>query len=255
MQIRILGAHQSNSASTRSTTILVDGVLSIDAGSLASTLTLEEQDNVQAILLTHQHYDHLKDIPALGLNTIWNGPTNVYCIRETKEAILTHLLNDVLWPDLTKMPSVDNPALAFFSVEPLKPFEVAGYEVLAVPVSHAVPTVGYQVERNNRRLFYTADMGGGGAKVWPHINPDLLITEVTYPNRCRNVARDAQHLTAALLHGELEKYRSIKGQLPRIVVIHVSAHFDHEIREEVAEIAARLGVEITVAQENMSLEV
>ena len=42
MEIRTLGAHSQETAATRLTAILVDGVLALDAGALTSTLTYGE---------------------------------------------------------------------------------------------------------------------------------------------------------------------------------------------------------------------
>lgn len=255
MKVRILGAHQLSSAGAMSTSLLIDGVLAIDAGSVASALTLAEQDSIRAVLVTHQHHDHIKDIPALGLNAVRSGATNIFCSEETRRAILAHLLNDSLWPDLTRIPSPDHPALAFLTVEPLRPFDVGGYEALAVPMVHTVPTLGYQVSREGRRFFYTGDMGGGGDAVWPHVDPHVLIAEVTFPNRLEKLAGDSNHMTPARLSRELSSFRSLKGYLPRIVVVHVNSRYEVEIKEEVADVSQRLGADITVSHENMVVEV
>ena len=69
MRVRVLGAHQLETRDTRLTSFLVDGVLAVDAGSLTSGLTLEEQESVEAILITHQHFDHCRDLLTFGLNT------------------------------------------------------------------------------------------------------------------------------------------------------------------------------------------
>ena len=68
MHVRILGAHNIETASTRLTALLVDGRLALDAGALTSTLTLAEQDEIRAVLLTHHHFDHARDLVTLGMN-------------------------------------------------------------------------------------------------------------------------------------------------------------------------------------------
>ena len=68
MIVRILGVHQSESRESALTSILIDDVLPIDAGSLSSRLSLAEQLQVRNVLLTHRHWDHLKDVPAFGFN-------------------------------------------------------------------------------------------------------------------------------------------------------------------------------------------
>ena len=70
MQVRVLGAHNLETDSTHHTCFLVDGQLAIDAGSIASTLARDEQLLVRHVLLTHLHFDHTRDIPTLGLQTL-----------------------------------------------------------------------------------------------------------------------------------------------------------------------------------------
>ena len=97
MEIRILGAHNVESANTRLTSVLVDGVLAMDAGALTSGLTFDEQEKVRSILLTHCHYDHVKDVAAIALNSTYVRHTvKVYAQAGTLEALLNHLLNGVL---------------------------------------------------------------------------------------------------------------------------------------------------------------
>ncbi|UCH43884.1 MAG: MBL fold metallo-hydrolase [Dehalococcoidales bacterium] len=47
---------------------MVDNILALDAGAITSSLSLADQQKIQAILLTHQHYDHIRDIPTVAMN-------------------------------------------------------------------------------------------------------------------------------------------------------------------------------------------
>ena len=62
MNIRFLGAHNSESKDVRPACLLIDNILAIDAGGLTSSLTFSEQLAIEALLVTHHHYDHIKDI-------------------------------------------------------------------------------------------------------------------------------------------------------------------------------------------------
>src|SRR5579859_5818797 len=68
VQVRIVGSHQSEAVDQHYTGLLIDGWLAIDAGSLASGLTLDEQLAVTDVLVTHQHWDHVKDLGGFGFN-------------------------------------------------------------------------------------------------------------------------------------------------------------------------------------------
>jgi len=56
MNLRILGAHRSDSEDSRCTSLLIDDTLVLDAGGLTSTMTIPAQLGLKAVLLTHHHY-------------------------------------------------------------------------------------------------------------------------------------------------------------------------------------------------------
>ena len=67
MHLQILGGHQVESAEGRATAFLIDGTIAIDAGGLTGGLTIDEQAGIDTILLTHYHFDHISDLPYIGL--------------------------------------------------------------------------------------------------------------------------------------------------------------------------------------------
>ena len=255
MEIRVLGAHNVESATTRLTSLLIDDTLAVDAGALTSTLSLSEQEKVSSILLTHCHYDHVRDVATIALNishfrkTIW-----VYSQASTLDAISDNILNGVIYPKFTEVPNPDNPPLRFCPLEPHKVEDIGGYKVLAVPVKHPVPTVGYQITSGEQKsFFYGGDAGPGLSACWEHISPQLLIIDVTLPNRLEKHAVSAGHLSPRLLGEELAEFKKTKGYLPPVVIIHVSPVFEGEIREETEGVAKQLGANITLSYEEMRL--
>ena len=210
MLIRFLGAHNAETLSARLAGILIDGVIALDAGSLCRSLTLEEQQRLQAVLLTHRHLDHVRDLPFLGMNNRTTGPKPVYASASTVHDVLTHLVNGALYPRFDQWPSPEQPALAFFPVEPFDTLDIAGYQVKAVPVPHNAPNFGYQVTSPQRKsVFYTGDTGGDLEDVWPHIRPDLFICEVTFPNRMPIEG----HLTPEGYLEEMAEARQVKRDM------------------------------------------
>lgn len=255
MEIRILGAHNLESQDTRCISLLIDGVLAIDAGALTSSLSFAEQQKLKAVLLTHQHYDHIRDIPALGINLYMHENTiDIYTTRPVIEALSTHLLNDIIYPNYAEKPP-DKPAVRFHVVEPGKTGSAAGYTVLPVTVFHAVPTVGYQVaSADGKKVFYTSDTGPGLDDCWRQVSPDLLITEVTALNRYRDSALQTGHLTPALLRSELESFQKLKGYLPQIVTVHMNPPDEKEIKAEIAVVEKALNTTIQLGYEGMRIE-
>src|SRR5437879_11496882 len=102
MQVRILGAHQGESRDVRFVAILIDNHLAIDAGGLTSSLTLDEQLAIEALLITHQHYDHIKDLPMLAHNLWETKSLQIYCTYETRQMLERHIFNDEIWPRMRK---------------------------------------------------------------------------------------------------------------------------------------------------------
>jgi ribonuclease BN (tRNA processing enzyme) len=254
VEIRILGAHNIESKTTGTISLLIDGVLAIDAGALTSRLTFAEQQKLKAVLLTHQHYDHIRDIPALAMN-FWlhDNAIDIYGTQTTYDVLKSHLVDDVIYPDFFARPP-EKPALRFNEVKPGGEIAIAGYNVLAVEVGHSVPAIGYQIAASDgKKVFYTADTGPGLAEVWRKISPDLLMVEVTALNKYHDFALKAGHLTAELLQRELESLREIQEDLPRIVLVHMNPLDEKGIKREIMKVAGALNTTIQFGREGMRL--
>ena len=86
MHLRFLGCHHTETAKTRLSSILIDGDVVLDAGAITSTLSAEEQNRIKAVLITHCHYDHIRDLPTLALARAtrptaitWIGTATPHC--------------------------------------------------------------------------------------------------------------------------------------------------------------------------------
>lgn len=255
MEVRILGAHHMESSSTHLVSLLVDGRLAVDAGSLTATLSFPEQQGIAAILLTHHHFDHFRDIVTLGLSRAQLRSTPLYAPRGTLEALAAFFDGGRFYPDFFHWPE-EKPVYLPHPVEPGTPLEVEGYRVAAYPVRHGGSAVGYQVTSpQGRTLFYTGDTGAGLVSCWPHISPHLIITEVSGPEAWRPWIERANHLTPAMLQEELQQFRQLKGYLPPVVLVHLNPMARQEIAREVTAVSKELGTPITLGVEGMTLQV
>jgi ribonuclease BN (tRNA processing enzyme) len=255
MDIQILGAHNCESRTSRLISLLVDDVLAIDAGALTSSLSFPAQQRLKAILLTHQHYDHIRDVPTVAFNLFLQGATISVCsIRPVYEALTAHLLNGSIYSKLLELPQ-GSPTVRFTMIEPGKPEQIEGYSVLAIPVNHSTtPAVGYQITSPDGKIvFYTGDTGPGLADCWKSVSPQLLIIEVTAPNRYEEFARESGHLTPGLLEQELTVFREIRGYLPQVVLVHMTPELEKEIESEIAVVAGALNSSINLAYEGMQI--
>ncbi len=252
MKIQILGAHNIESQATRLCCLVIDDILALDAGALTSSLSFTAQQNIRAVLLTHYHYDHVRDVPALAMAALlYEVTTNVYSTQAVYDALAQYLFNGDFYPRFLGRPP-QNPAIKFKVVEPGRGESIDGYMVLPVAVSHSIPAVGYQItSSDDRKVFYTGDTGPGLSECWRQISPELLIIEVTSPNQYEEFARRAKHLTPSLLESELRSFREIRGYLPRVVVVHMNPRQEKEIEAEIATVAKSLGSPITLGNEGM----
>ncbi|MGA8848900.1 MAG: MBL fold metallo-hydrolase [Dehalococcoidia bacterium] len=256
MEIQILGAHLAEVKGARLTSLLIDGALVVDAGGLTSALSLPQQKKIKTVLLTHHHFDHTRDLVTLAANAgyYWQRQLVVYAPRYTLDIVTSCLLNGAIYTNFLEYPSKEKPTLKLEAIEPYSRKTIAGYDVLAVPVKHSVPAVGYQITSSDgKSLFYTSDTTVGISECWQHISPQLLITEVAGPNKYGDWLKKAGHLCAEFLKEELIQFRRLKGYLPRVVVIHIGNPYEKEIKEEVAQVAQELEADISLGYEDMKI--
>jgi cAMP phosphodiesterase len=255
MKISFLGAHNTESRNTKLVSLLIDDNLALDAGGLTSSLSFSAQMKLRAVLITHQHYDHIKDIPLLGMNLFLNNASiDVYSIPSVYESLKNHLLNDDLYPDFLEE-TEGGATIRFHIAKPHQEFRIGDYDILPLPVAHSVPAVGYQVTSGDGKpLFYAGDTGLGLADCWRHISPRLIIIEVSAPNRFEQFGREKKHLTPGLLKEELLEFQKIKGYLPDVVTVHMNPSLESEIEAELSVIAGELGNSVIPAYEGMEIE-
>jgi len=236
MRVRALGVSGGEVPGRGLTSFLVDERLALDAGHLTASLSLDAQAALDAILLSHAHLDHVKDVAFLADNLVGlrEPPLVVATIPPVLDAIRAHLLNDVIWPDFTRLPAPDTPILRLEPLAEGRPATVAGYSVLPVAVDHLTPAVGYLVSRDGRTLVWSGDTGPTEA-LWKSAaaarGVRALIVEVSFPNRMQEVARVSGHHTPATFRAELDKIGL--ANLPAYIT-HVKPGFLEEVSREIA---------------------
>jgi cAMP phosphodiesterase len=255
MEIRILGAHSTEAKGLRLVSFLIDSVLALDAGGLTASLSLSEQQQVRAILLTHHHFDHTRDLVTFGANgATFQESVDVYALSQTLDIVNSCLLDGKMYADFSKWPSEEKPFLQLKVIEPFQRQSIQGYDVLPVPVQHTVPSVGYQIiSKDGKSLFCTGDTGPGLAPCWQHVSPQLLIIEVSGINKAQDFLKSVGHLSAGLLKEELVQFRQAKRYLPRVVVVHIPSQSQREVEREVKEVGRELGISIDIGYEDMRI--
>lgn len=214
MKLRVLGCSGSIAAGSRTTSFLLDEDVLVDAGTGVGDLTLEELARIDHILLSHSHLDHVLGIPLLAdsvmrlrLERRHYQPIRVYGLPETLEALRRHVFNDVLWPDFTRLPSRDKPALELVPLAAGQELTVGKHFVEVLPATHTVPAVGYAVETPSGWWVYTGDTGPNPA-LWSRLERRKiaqLVIETAFSDDELELALVSRHLSPSLLAAELRR--------------------------------------------------
>ncbi|MBF0205707.1 MAG: 3',5'-cyclic-nucleotide phosphodiesterase [Oligoflexia bacterium] len=238
MLVRIIGCHGGVSPKAKATSYLIDGKLLIDAGSVAEGIIIDEQLLIDNILISHAHLDHIKDLAFLCDNCfgLKNTPFEVYAHAEVINALRTHLMNDQLWPDFTKLPSLTRPTIRFHNFQSEEVLQLGDYKILPVEVNHPGHSMGFIIEHGKQFLVFTQDTGPTD-RIWELAKQcDTLkgiFTEVSFPNHLQNVANISQHHTPHSLREEIKK---MPESVP-IFVGHLKPNYQTQLYTEIEAIA------------------
>ena len=199
MRIRILGCSGGIGAGSRTSAMLIDNDVLLDAGTGIGDLGLDDLRSIRHVFLTHAHLDHIAGLPMF-VDSIFDEnfevPLTVYARAETLDAIKAHLFNDVIWPDFTKLPSEDNPMLRFVKTNPGDTVSIEHRDFHAIDVVHSVPSLGYTV-KNSGGVFAVSGDTKTNETLWPVLNAcedlKVLVIEVSFPDEQEKLATLAGH--------------------------------------------------------------
>ena len=236
MKITVLGCSGAEFPNFGPPAFLIDDKILLDAGTTTGSLHEKAQKKISHVLITHAHLDHIRGIPTLVDNMYLRNRSyslTLVGIREVLRAVSKNLFNNILWPDLTKIPSPGSPVVRLKTVKTGRNYKINNYKITAGKVHHSIKSTGYIIESSEgKKLIYTGDTGATDT-LWKKANAkagiDGLIIEVTFPNNMKEAALRTGHLTPSMLSGELKKLK----ELPRkIFVTHAKPQFLNMIIKE-----------------------
>lgn len=237
MRIEVLGCYGGESYGSRMTSLLIEGGLALDAGSLAQALPVERQVAVHSILLSHSHMDHTNSIPFFIENVYGQGEgaIDIYGSEATIYALRKYLFNNATWPDFTRIPNHLLPAVRFHELEDERPVTLDGVRFTPIPVNHLVPTYGFLIEKDGTAVLWSSDTGPT-QRLWEVANRTSNLAAVcldtSFDNALQNVADVSLHLTPQTLEQELEK---LERRVP-VLLHHLKPPCIERIRAEVREL-------------------
>ena len=255
IDLKVLGCHGGQLRGHRTTSFLLDGVLALDAGTLCQTLTLEEVLKIDHIVLTHAHFDHIKDIPLLAdlLTGRRDEPVVVHGSPDCIKTLQEHVFNEKLWPDFTTIPTREHPVLRLEPFEIGKPLTLGAFTLHPVEVSHPVESVGYIIEKGKSIIAMSGDTGPTDA-LWTALRGtrDLqaLLLETSFPNALQRLAEQSGHFTPQSMSDELTGKFGKRNGLP-VYLYHLKPAFTRQLYREV-EAAGVKGVRILELDEELT---
>ncbi|MEI8363470.1 MAG: 3',5'-cyclic-nucleotide phosphodiesterase [Betaproteobacteria bacterium] len=241
MQIKILGCSGGIGGDFRTTSMLVDHDILIDAGTGVGDLEMDELLAVDHIFITHSHLDHIACLPLL-LDTVIGfreKPVTVYATKETLETLRTHIFNWKVWPDFNCIPDAVQPILRYNEVKLGEFVELNGRKITPLPANHVVPAVGYHVDSGKNSFVFTGDTTVCDA-LWVEVNKitnlKFLIIETAFSNSEFELAKLSKHLCPSMLATELGKLDLSKlPDLTNVLVTHLKPCEGEVIMQEIAE--------------------
>jgi ribonuclease BN (tRNA processing enzyme) len=238
IRLRILGCSGGIGGNLRTTAMLLDDDILIDAGTGVGDLSIEQLARIDHIFLTHSHLDHVTSIPFLVDSVGWmrDKPLTVHAIAPTLEILRQHLFNWKLWPDFTQIPDAQKPFLRYQAVALGKTVDINGRKLTPLPANHVVPAVGYQLDSGRASLVFTGDTTTNDP-LWKEVNKianlRYLIIETAFCNRERGLAIASKHLCPSMLAEELAKFK----QKAEIYITHLKPGEVELTMQEIKECA------------------
>jgi 3',5'-cyclic-nucleotide phosphodiesterase len=248
MELRVLGCQGGSAPKRHLPGLLLDGTVLLEAGSVTSTLELNEQLEIRHVLLSHAHLDHTGGLAYLVDNHCCarvGGESDqgltVCSIAPVVQDLRDHFFNDRLWPDFSVIPTARNPVVRLRTLQPGMPQSIGHrLTVIPVPVHHTVPTAGFIVHNGAGALVFSGDTGPTD-RLWDIArklgNVRAIVVETSFPSRLDALAEISGHLTPSRLAWELDKMPPCP-----VWVYHIKPMFYDETVDELTRLDSRVRV-------------
>ena len=240
MRIKVLGCSGGIGGDLRTTAMLIDDDILVDAGTGVGDLSIEQLAKIDHIFVTHSHLDHVTSIPFLVDTVCWmrTGPVTVHATAATLEILKDHLFNWKIWPDFSQIPNAEKPFMVFSEITLGVTVDLQGRKFTAIPANHVVPAVGFLVDSGQASLLFSGDTTTNDA-LWAVANKTAnlkyLVIETAFSNAERAIAIASKHLCPSMLADELSKLtKSVE-----VFVTHLKPGEVQLTMNEIAKDAAR----------------
>ncbi len=241
--IKILGAYGTKAKGFGTSSFYLNKKNVIDAGNLL--IAMDEQTvEVESIWLTHSHLDHISDIASILDNyySMRNKTLNIMALPQTIKALKKHFLNNLIWPDFSKIKlnKSDEFALTYVEIEFGKEYMLDNDESIeAFKTDHTVPSCGYIYKKEASSILITADtysLDNVLEIIDSRKDINSIVVECSFPSRMHILAKQSKHLTPKLLFKSLKKLKRDDIQL---YINHIKPIYLSEIIHEIKEYSGK----------------
>ena len=222
MKLKILGCSGGIGGNFRTTSMLLDHDVLIDAGTGVGDLSVAELCKIDHVFVTHSHLDHIACIPLMvdSVGYMRDKPLTLHATEATLEILRQHIFNWKIWPDFTQIPNARQPYMCYQAIKLGQVVELSGRKITALPANHVVPAVGFQIDSGAASLVFSGDTTSQDA-LWKVVNNianlRYLIIETAFSNVEKELALLSKHLCPSLLAEELCKLKLS----PEIFITHL----------------------------------
>ena len=214
---------------------MIDDRVAIDAGSLATSVSDAQRENIRDVLLTHAHLDHIAGLPLFIDDLFANliEPVRVHARREVIEVLERDVFNWAVYPRFSELQNGNGPVLEYREIGANDFFDVAHLEIRSVDVNHKVISSGFVVRGDDKSIALSGDTAEMDA-FWEVINGtqglSALLIECAFPNDLGDLADISHHLTPNRLARELDKFQN--KDCP-VYVVNLKPMYRETIIEEI----------------------
>jgi cAMP phosphodiesterase len=234
VKLHVLGCHGGELPKYKTTCFLIDGVLALDAGALTGTLDLDKLSRVDDIVVSHSHFDHVKDLPLMADLIVGrrDKPVTIHASTECAKTLRENMFNNSLWPDFTRIPTRKNPVMQIKAFKAGATFKIGKYTVQSIPVTHPVESCGFIVDDGDHCVAMSGDTGPT-EKLWKVLNKTrnlkAVLLETSFPNKLQQLADISGHLTPQTLKAELSKFNRNGAA---VLLYHLKPAFVPQLKKE-----------------------
>jgi len=232
--IKVLGASGSLDRNQECISFLVADNIAIDAGNLMRPLG-QASNNIEHVLLTHAHFDHILDLPFL-IETHFetrSKPLKIYGLKQTLEYLEQHLFNEMIWPKFQDIlhPVSQTSLLSFVEIELDQPLHIDDFSFTPIYANHTPGSCGYLIKKDGVGCLISGDTYTN-PKIAELVNNDTsiksLLIDVSFPSQLTELAEESKHLTPKLLSTMLCDFNRIVTIYP----YHLKPAYKTEIINE-----------------------